>query len=85
VSFICTNSITGEIIDILPDRRLFKLYTYFLRFPRRVRDQVKIVVCDIYSPYMELVKKFLKMLVLFLINFILFRILLVLSIWQEFN
>lgn len=60
MSFICTNSITGEIIDILPDRRLFKLYTYFLRFPRRVRDQVKIVVCDIYSPYMELVKKVFK-------------------------
>ena len=60
MSFICTNSITGKIIDILPDRRLFKLDTYFLRFPRRVRDQVKIVVCDIYSPYMELVKKIFK-------------------------
>ena len=60
MSFICTNSITGEIIDILPDRRLFKLDNYFLRFPRRVRDQVKIVVCDIYSPYMELVKKVFK-------------------------
>ena len=60
MSFICTNPITGEIVDILPDRRLFKLDTYFLRFPRRVRDQVKIVVCDIYSPYMELVKKFFK-------------------------
>lgn len=60
MSFICTNSITGEIIDILPDRRLFKLDTYFLRFPRKVRVQVKIVVCDIYSPYMELVKKVFK-------------------------
>lgn len=60
MSFICTNPITGEIVDILPDRRLFKLDTYFLRFPRRVRVQVKIVVCDIYSPYMELVKKIFK-------------------------
>ena len=60
MSFICSNSITGEIIDILPDRGLFKLDAYFLRFPRIVRYQVKIVVCDIYSPYMELVKKVFK-------------------------
>ena len=80
MSFICSNSITSEIIDILPDRRLFELDAYFLRFPRRVRDQVKIVICDIYSPYMELVKKVFKMLVLSLISSLLLRILLVLSI-----
>lgn len=57
MSFIFTDATTGDIVDILPDRRLFKLEKYFLRFPRRVRDNVSVVVCDIYSPYMQLIKK----------------------------
>lgn len=60
MSFICTDATTGDIVDILPDRRLFKLEMYFLRFPRRVRDRVSVVVCDIYSPYMQLIKKLFR-------------------------
>ncbi|MFZ2646617.1 MAG: transposase, partial [Trichococcus flocculiformis] len=41
----------------LPDRRLFKLREYFLRFPYEVRARVETVVTDLYSPYMILVKE----------------------------
>jgi len=44
---------TGEIIDILPSRR--KVYTedYFLSIPRNERKNVKFLICDMYSPYIN--------------------------------
>lgn len=57
MSFVCCDSATHQVFDILPDRRLFKLREYFLRFPYEVRAHVETVVTDLYSPYMILIKE----------------------------
>ena len=57
MSFIYTDSLTGEIIDILEDRRLNKLIGYFMRFSKRARNSVKSIVIDMYSPYISLIKQ----------------------------
>ncbi|ARJ51961.1 ISL3 family transposase [Staphylococcus lutrae] len=56
MSFIYCDSITHDIIDILPDRRKFKLEEYFLRFSRKQREGVKSVSIDMYPPYMSLIQ-----------------------------
>ena len=57
MSFIFCNSETAEIIDIVDDRRLTRLESYFMRYTKAARMQVKTVVIDMYSPYMTLIKK----------------------------
>jgi transposase len=57
MSFIYTDALTGDIIDILEDRRLPKLIKYFNRFPKAVRHNVKSIIIDIYSPYISLIKQ----------------------------
>lgn len=57
MAFIYCNQKTGEIIDILPDRRLNYLKEYFSQFPLEVRKNVKHIVIDIYKPYMMLIKE----------------------------
>ncbi|MCO4346597.1 transposase, partial [Staphylococcus agnetis] len=46
MSFIYCDNITHDIIDILPDRRKFKLEEYFLRFSRKHREEVKSISID---------------------------------------
>ena len=58
MSFIYCNADTGELIDIVEDRRLHSLKKYFARFPKEVRHKVKHIVIDMYSPYMSLIKKY---------------------------
>ena len=56
MSFIYCDSITHDIIDILPDRHQFKLKEYFLRFSRKQRKNVKSISIDMYVPYISLIK-----------------------------
>ena len=56
MSFICIDSVSGEIINILQDRRLNSLRSYFLSYPLDVRRNVKSICMDIYSPYIVLAK-----------------------------
>ncbi len=42
---------THQLIDIVENRQLNPLRDYFLRYPRKVREQVRLVVSDFYTPY----------------------------------
>ncbi|MFC5557744.1 transposase, partial [Ureibacillus thermophilus] len=44
MSFIFCDSETGEIVDIVEDRRLHVLKEYFLRYSKKARDAVKTIV-----------------------------------------
>lgn len=57
MSFLFANAKTHEVLDLLPDRRLAQLRSYFLQYPRQAREKVKTVSMDIYTPYMSLVKE----------------------------
>ncbi len=57
MSFIFCNSEDGQIIDIVENRRLQYLRTYFLSFTKAARKAVKTIVIDIYKPYMTLIKE----------------------------
>nr|WP_281198263.1 transposase [Staphylococcus schleiferi] len=43
MSFIYCDSVTHDIIDILPDRRKQKLEDCFLKFSRKQRERVKTI------------------------------------------
>ena len=55
MSFIFCNAETGEIVDIVEDRRLHVLKEYFLRYSKKARNAVKTIVIDMYSPYITLI------------------------------
>ncbi|WP_197722713.1 transposase [Ureibacillus thermosphaericus] len=57
MSFIFCDSETGEIVDIVEDRRLHVLKEYFLRYSKKARDAVKTIVIDMYSPYISLIQE----------------------------
>ncbi|MDK7927300.1 MAG: ISL3 family transposase [Staphylococcus simulans] len=57
MSFIYCDGDTHEIIDILPDRRQKALFDYFMRFEKTVRENIKSVTMDMYSPYISLFKQ----------------------------
>ena len=48
---------TGKTIDLVLDRKLENLITYFRYFLKKTRDKVKFVVMDMYKPYITLVKE----------------------------
>lgn len=48
---------TGKIIDIIEDRKLNSLLKYFSYFTYKARSEVKLIVIDMYSPYISLIKK----------------------------
>lgn len=56
MSYIFTNPVTNDIIDILPDRRLSKLEDYFSNYSISERLGVSHIVCDMYAPYLSLAK-----------------------------
>jgi len=57
MSFNMCNGETGQIIDIIEDRKLFSLMKYFGRYSHKARASVKYIVIDMYSPYVSLIKK----------------------------
>lgn len=56
MSFIFCDSETGKIVDIVEDKRLHILKSYFLRYTKKARYSVKTSVIDMYSPYISLIK-----------------------------
>jgi transposase len=57
MSFIFCDSESGNIVDIVEDRRLHVLKGYFLQYSKAARLSVKTIVIDMYSPYISLIKK----------------------------
>ncbi len=57
MSFHMCNSITGQTIDIVEDRRLDKLVKYFFYYDYKARSRIKFIIIDMYSPYVSLIKK----------------------------
>ena len=55
MSFICADGKTGQLVDILPSRKLPKLIRYFKQYPKP--DQVKLLVTDMNAAYFQLTKK----------------------------
>lgn len=57
MSFHLCNGENGQTIDIVEDRRLLNLIKYFARYSHKARTNVKLIVIDMYSPYISLIKK----------------------------
>lgn len=57
MSFLFCDAATGDIIDIVEDRRLRTLKDYFSRYPLSVRKKVQSIVIDMYSPYIQLIRE----------------------------
>lgn len=48
---------TGKTIDLIEDRTTKNLDKYFSYYTEKARKQVKFVVMDMYSPYIDLIRK----------------------------
>ena len=70
MSFHMCDGKTGKTIDIVEDRKLNSLMRYFSYYTHNARANVKLIVIDMYSPYISLIKKCFLMLKSLLINFI---------------
>lgn len=57
-AFVIMDFTTGEIIDIVENRRQSTLEDYFHRIPLNERCIVKGIISDAYKPYMEYVPRF---------------------------
>ena len=60
MSFHLCNGETGQTIDIVEDRKLLSLLQYFGYYSFNARKSVKfiiIIIIDMYSPYVSLIKK----------------------------
>lgn len=57
MSFIYLDAQTHEILDILPNRQLHALRSYFSQFPLSVRKQVQSVVIDMNAPYFIVIQE----------------------------
>ena len=57
MSFHMCDGRTGKTLDIVEDRRLNSLLRYFAYFTHKARAKVKLIVIDMYSPYISLIQK----------------------------
>ena len=57
MSFHMCDGKTGKTIDIVEDRKLNSLMRYFSYYTHKARSNVKLIVIDMYSPYISLIKK----------------------------
>ncbi len=57
MSFIAQDFDTNSIIAILDGRTQATIRNHFLRYPRKVRNRVKIITMDMFSPYYQLAKQ----------------------------
>ena len=57
MSFHMCDGRTGKTLDIVEDRRLNSLLRYFAYFTHKARSHVKLIVIDMYSPYISLIQK----------------------------
>ena len=58
-SLIIMDFISGEIIDILPNRLESTTSKYFYSISKEERNRVKYLICDMYNPYINYVNKYL--------------------------
>lgn len=58
MSFIFMDGINRKIIDIVENRQLHSLESYFSKFSYSARKNVEYIVIDMYSPYMTLIKNY---------------------------
>ena len=56
MSFQICNGKNGKIIDIVENRKLNNLIKYFSRYSRDSRMNVKVIIIDMYIPYISLIK-----------------------------
>ena len=57
MSFQLCDGKTGKTIDIVEDRKLNSLMRYFSYYTHKARSNAKLIVIDMYSPYISLIKK----------------------------
>lgn len=57
MSFIAQDFNSLKVITILDGRTQATIRNHFLHYPRKVRNQVKVITMDMYSPYYQLAKK----------------------------
>lgn len=57
MAFVMCNAKNGKTIDLVEDRSTYNLNKYFSYYSEKARKNVKFVVMDMYSPYIELIKK----------------------------
>ena len=57
MSFHMCNGETGQTIDIVEDRKLSSLLSYFGYYSFKARKSVKFIIIDMYSPYVSLIQK----------------------------
>ena len=55
MSFHMVDGKTGKTIDIVEDRKLHSLMKYFSYYTHKARSKVKLIVIDMYSPYISLI------------------------------
>jgi len=67
-SQVC-NGKNGKIIDIVEDRKLNSLIRYFSRYSRESRMNVKVIVVDMYTPYISLIKTMFPNAIIVIDNF----------------
>ena len=56
-AFNICNAKNGKTIDLLLDRTTNNLDKYFSYYTEKARKRVKVVVMDMYNPYIDLIKK----------------------------
>ena len=52
--------ISGEIIDILPNRNDGTTQEYFLSISQEERDRVRFIICDMYNSYINFTARYFK-------------------------
>ena len=57
MSFHMCDGKTGKTIDIVENRKLNSLMQYFSYFTHKARCKVKLIVIDMYSPYITLIEE----------------------------
>ena len=57
-ALVLMDFITGELVDILPNRHKQTYEQYFLSIPLEERKNVKLLVCDMYNPYLNFTKNY---------------------------
>jgi len=57
MSFVFCDAKEHKIIDIVENRQLRHLESYFYRYSKKARNSVKFIVMDMYKPYVTLAKK----------------------------
>lgn len=60
MSFICADGKTGELVDVLPSRKLVELEKYFNRYDKDALNSVSYLVTDMNASYFELPKRVFK-------------------------